>query len=84
MSKYIGQIEFVGSSKLGRTTLVMEFGLMLDWFKSVVEFHKGEVMTGHYNGTEVVISVFEASNDGYSDRLLETVSIMNPYDLYNL
>lgn len=81
MSKYVGQIEFIGSSRLSRTTAVMEFGVMVDWFKSVVEYHRPMVNVGDYDGTEIVISVFEHIPDMDCDRLLDMVSIMNPYDI---
>lgn len=91
--KLIGMITFLDSAEReNRQTAVMSFGIAADWFKSVKEFMTQEVMTGNYDGTEIMISVFQydgpASQFDFvpesefhydSTNLVESYSIMNPY-----
>lgn len=78
---FVGFISFLDSTKEDRRTTVVEFAVIADWFISVTEFYRQEVMTGDYDGTEILINVFEFDQLGQyeSDKLVETVSIMNPY-----
>lgn len=91
--KFIGVITFLESAEKendSRETAVMPFDVAADWFQSVTEFHKQAVMVGDYDGTEVLINVFQynGSVDFYgrpdhpefdSDMLIHSVSIPNPY-----
>ena len=88
--RLIGMITFLDSLCEGRSTAVMDFRIASDWFQSVREYFQQEVMTGRYDGSEIMISVFEyKGSEGIfgrpenfefdSDNLVQSLSIMNPY-----
>lgn len=92
VNKFIGAIAFLDSKKEDRRTAVMDFEIAAEWFNSVKEFFAQEVMTGNYDGTEVLVNVYEYGGKKgiYSsissaefivdtDNLVVSKSIMNPY-----
>ena len=88
--KFVGFIAFLDSEKEDRQTTVMDFAIAADWYISVTDFFQQMVMTGEYDGTEVLVNLhqyfgpaepFQPSYDAVfdSDTLERTISIKNPY-----
>lgn len=90
VKKFIGAIAFLDSEKEDRRTAVMTFEIMTDWFQSVLEFHRQAVKLGDFDGTEILVNVYEYSGthkpfEGVhpymfdSQDLIHSESIRNPY-----
>lgn len=85
--RFFGAIAFLDSTREDRVTAVTNFEVISDWYQSVKEFFPQEVMSGDYDGTEIMISVYEyRGHDGVitefdydSDRLVGHMTIRNPY-----
>jgi hypothetical protein len=89
--KFVGAIAFLDSEsgKEGRLTLVMSFGLAAEWVASVKEYYTQEVMSGNYDGSEVLVTVYEyvgqadvyerATFWNYDTNVVGSLSINNPY-----
>ena len=64
MKSFIGAIAFLDSAEReNRITVPMGFIQMADWLDYVIEFYKGEVMGRYYDGTEILISVYQHNPD---------------------
>lgn len=84
---FIGAIVFDGSLEHeDRLTKTMDFAVAGDWRASVVDYFTQECNGGHYDGTEILISVFSWAGEGEpaltdldSDSLIFSTLIVNPY-----
>lgn len=88
--KLVGAIAFLDSmTKENRTTTVMPFDVASDWFQSVREFYRPMVMTGDYDGTEILVTMYEykgklgyyspVDDFDFTGAVVHSMSIMNPY-----
>lgn len=89
--KFIGAIAFLDTvNHENRDTTVMNFDVASDWFASVKEHWTQAVMTGAFDGTEVLINVYQydgsakyferVENEEYTQAIVvKSHSIMNPY-----
>lgn len=85
--QFIGAIAFLDSAeRTDRVTNVMQFEVMTDWFTSVRDYFQEEVRTGFYDGSEILVTVYQFEGnrpvtdfDYDSERVIDSLSIMNPY-----
>lgn len=91
MNKYFGVVEFLGSEEReSRTTSVMDFELTAEWLRVTEETYRDVIMSGQYDGYEIVVLVYEYCGDegkfgpvvGWdvdSEKVLVRKEFMNPY-----
>lgn len=87
--KFIGAIAFLDSTREDRQTKVMSFMIGADWFNSVRSYFLHETNAGNYDGTEILVNLYEYKGDAEvfaegeidydSSLLIESSSIKNPY-----
>jgi hypothetical protein len=87
--KFIGVIAFLDSvERQNRITTQMSFEVMVDWVSSVIEFYRQDVRTGEFDGTEILVQVYEFNPernsdienwDYDSDDIMDSIIIPNPY-----
>lgn len=78
--QYYGIIEFADSdTRESRETLITNFSTISDWWQSVREYFRQEVMNGHYDGSAIAICVFQQETETTISTCIEKVVINNPY-----
>lgn len=68
---FIGFVTFNGSNAQSRETLPATFDVISDWYQSVVEYYKQEVITGNYDGYHVTVSVTTTDAELVIDTTIE-------------
>lgn len=74
---FIGTVAFNGSSAPNRETLPSTFSVISDWWTSVIEYYRQEVMTGNYDGHSITVTIIEVQ----SGLSIESVRIENPWEI---
>lgn len=77
MQKFVGAIAFLDSDVPDRITKPGEFEVISDWFISVRDYFTQEVITGNYDGTAVLITVYKGT--AYDGEVMGSLVIANPY-----
>lgn len=72
---FIGCITFNGSDAKGRETNAAPFGIIADWYSSVVDYYRQEVITGNYDGYHITVSVINQE----TNLVIEEICIENPW-----
>jgi len=84
--RFIGRLDFPYSQKADRLTAPMSFETMCDWASSVDEFFRQAIAAGDYDGTEVIVRIYEYTEGTVHEnltkgKLIDSNVIDNPdYD----
>lgn len=73
--KFTGCLTFDGANVEGRSTNAASFPVISDWYQSVVDYYRQEVMTGNYDGFAVIVTIL--NSETYEE--VHSLTIENPW-----